>query len=1169
MMPKLQVPSAGNRARRYVGIVACVALVTWGAAVFAQGPPRSDAYESFRLAHRRAAEAAEMLDRELAGRARTVVDGRGNRVYVRGGDQAKRNAAELIADFDQPRERVDREVAAASVAQAAPAGPERSMAIDWPAKQIGPRLVHLFGQRLKRQSANEAGAVYVVAGNTGKSVYVRSLPLEGKLAFAGPEPLTSQAMRLVAAHDGSGTGAQSTVRTISLVHADAAQAEQAAQLYRRGNPPAGGGDGPQARLAQAGQPAPPAEVPAEGDDPVDPNERLRELGLDLDIEVLPDLDAIILRGSNRDVNEVLRIIEDIERISAETVPEVEVVNLKHVSSQALVPLLQQIQQDLLMGRPGRVTIAALNKPNAVLLVGWGESIKSVRELISKLDQPVPPQTQLRVFRLRHAAAATAATTIEQFYSQREGLGTRLLVTPDIRSNSLIVQAAPRDMAEIEVLIQRIDTEKNASVNLVRVFKLRNSLATNLAETLTEAIESRAAGQGGNDAKSSVLELLTVDPQGQKVIKSGILSDVKITPDPRANSLIVTAPAQSMALVAALIAQMDDSAASVSQIKVFNVVNGDASSLVEMLRALLPQGGNAPGTTLSRADGDSSLAPLRYSVDTRTNSIIAAGSAGDLEIIEAMLLRLDESDVEKRKNTVYQLKNAPALDVAEAINIFLRSERQVLEAVPGEISPFQEIEKEVVVVPEPVGNLLIISASPRYYDEILRIVEEIDSAPPQVLIQVLIAEVTLNDTTEFGVEWGVQDGLLFDRSLLGDLLTTTTSTTFGNPPTTVQQQNVISATQDPGYQFNGPDIGNSGSDRSLATAAQVGKQALANFAVGRTNEELGFGGLVLSAGSKSINVLLRALQQEQRLEVLSRPQVMTIDNQPAFVQVGQKVPLITNVIVNQIGQTNTVDYDNVGLILAVTPRISPEGMVVMEVDAEKSAVAPEIEGIPVSIGADGSVVRAPRIDITTAQTTVSAADGETIVLGGLITESERRLDRRVPYLASIPVLGWMFRFDQLIADRTELLIILTPHVVRNPSEADRLRQIEAARMSWCAADVHALHGDPAFCRRGECPACNANMPVFYPDLDPAGMSPVPMEGMEIIDSPAPGEPTMELPEPGVSAEKDRGGKWNFMKLFSRREPEKATAQNDSKRLPPAGPTPAGVTSVAAGPTLRTP
>ncbi len=632
----------------------------------------------------------------------------------------------------------------------------------------------------------------------------------------------------------------------------------------------------------------------------------------------------------------------------------------------------------------------------------------------------------------------------------------------------------------------------------------------------------------------MLELLTVDPLGQKVLKSGILADVKITPDARANSLVVTAPAASMDLVAALIAQMDDSAASVAQIKVFHVVNGDASSLVLMLRALLPQQPGAGQTVMPRAEGESSFTPLRYSVDTRTNSIIAAGSAGDLAIIEALLLRLDERDVEQRKNAVYPLKNAPALDVADAINQFLRSERQVQEAAPGESSPFQQIEKEVVVVPEPVGNLLIISASPRYFDEIFKMVEDIDAQPPQVLIQVLIAQVALTENTEFGVEWGLQDGLLFDRSLLGDLLTTTNSTTFGNPPTTVQQQTIVSATQDPGFDFNSALIGNSGSAASLATAAQTGKQALANFAMGRTDTQLGFGGLVLSAGSKSINVLLRALQQDQRLEVLSRPQVMTVDNQPAFIQVGQKVPLITNVIVNQIGQTNTVQMDNVGLILGVTPRISPDGMVVMEVDAENSDVAPEAEGIPVSISASGAVVRAPRINITTAQTTVSTASGETIVLGGLITKRRLTVNRSVPYLASVPILGWMFRYDQYQAQRTELLIILTPHVVRNAADAERLRQIEAARMHWCAADVHALHGDPAFCRRGDCPICNADMPVIYPDFDPAGMQPTPMPEMEQV---MPGEPTevpAELPEPGVSAEDAPARRrWSISALVPRR------------------------------------
>jgi hypothetical protein len=148
----------------------------------------------------------------------------------------------------------------------------------------------------------------------------------------------------------------------------------------------------------------------------------------------------------------------------------------------------------------------------------------------------------------------------------------------------------------------------------------------------------------------------------------------------------------------------------------------------------------------------------------------------------------------------------------------------------------------------------------------------------------------------------------------------------------------------------------------------------------------------------------------------------------------------------------VALENVGLILGVTPRISPEGMVVMEIDAEKSDVGPEIEGIPVSVSSQGQVIRSPRVNITTAQTTVSAASGQTIVIGGLITTDNRTVSRRVPYLSDIPLLGQLFRYDSGSNNRRELLIILTPHVVRGPEEAELLKQMEMSRMSWISSDI---------------------------------------------------------------------------------------------------------------------
>ncbi|MDX1928059.1 MAG: hypothetical protein SFV81_16150, partial [Pirellulaceae bacterium] len=166
--------------------------------------------------------------------------------------------------------------------------------------------------------------------------------------------------------------------------------------------------------------------------------------------------------------------------------------------------------------------------------------------------------------------------------------------------------------------------------------------------------------------------------------------------------------------------------------------------------------------------------------------------------------------------------------------------------------------------------------------------------------------------------------------------------------------------------------------------------------------------------------------------------------------------------------------------------SPEGNVVMEIDAEKSKLGPESEGIPVSVSANGSIIRSPRVDTITAQATVSAADGETIILGGLISRSTRTEHRQVPWLGDIPVLKYLFSYDFNQFQRTELLIIMTPHVVRSQGDMERLKQAEFARMSWCEADIFDIHGDVY-------PSTNMTVEmmdrqdwdVVYPDVDPRG------------------------------------------------------------------------------------
>jgi general secretion pathway protein D len=974
------------------------------------------------------------------------------------------------------------------------------------------RLMQLIGDRLS-VSSRDPQQMRLETASGGLTIRWDG-PAGGEMLVEGPRHLVAQWTRLIDSLSRSGLEGDGQRQQVLIL-----QRQAQPRLQQILDAPAVGRPGPrpndtEARRSGSRLPVQPVlfsrvqEGSLSGQPPADAG--LDDAGLGdagrrppqfegIEIEMLPDLDAIILRGRDAELDELADIIRQLEEISRQTRPEIELLYLRHTGSQRLAELITQTQTDYIGLRQGRATIRPLAKPNALLLIGWGEAVEAIKELVEKLDQPVAPETQFAVIRLQHAVATTVQQTLQGFFANRGDLGPLIQSSADTRTNSIIVHAAPRDMQEVRRLIEQIDVPNTGRVQRAKVIPIVNALAADVAATLTQTITGAAPGQA-----AASIELLIGSETDPELI-SGILENTQITVNARNNSLIVSTPPKNLPLIEALIEQLDQPGET-AKIKIFPIEYGDATSLVETLQALIPsQIGSPTSLQLGSAPGESSLAPLRFTVDARSNSIIATGSDGDLRIVEALVFRLDESDTLQRRNTVYQLKNSPAVDVALAINEFLLNQRLVEQAGPGTVNPFQRLEKEVVVVPEPVANKLILSATNRYYNEILDLIERLDEQPAQVMIQVLIAEVTLSDAEEFGVELGIQDSVLFDRSLLGDLVTVTQSQQTSTPSGIVTDTSdlIIAADNQPGFNFNNLlPLGNSGSNKALENARRVGGQGLSNFDVGRGNAELGFGGLVLSASSANLSILLRALQESRRMEVLSRPQILTLDNQPAFIQVGQRYARVTGASVGINGQQTSVEEDNVGLIVGVTPRINPEGNVVIEIDAEKSELGPESEGIPVAVSLDGTPIRSPRVDTATAQATVSAASGETIVLGGLITRSRRTINRKVPLLGDLPVLKHLFRYDFESNRRTELLIILTPHVIRSMEDAERLKQTEIARMNWCAADVYKIHGDLTSAPQlGTGLTDQGDWEVIYPAVDPRGGA-----GQRPARDPQPDRPT---------------------------------------------------------------
>jgi general secretion pathway protein D len=699
---------------------------------------------------------------------------------------------------------------------------------------------------------------------------------------------------------------------------------------------------------------------------------------------------------------------------------------------------------------------------------------------------------------------------------------QIRVTYDDGTNTVFVQAAPADLVEIRSLIEHIDTTFSNAVNDLRVVPLRNALAEDLAAIITRAVTENytetsgtAAGTAGGAAptapggplggagpgatgllggvggnqpamprqtKVKALRLLS-NLKGGKTTESGIFDDVRITADARTNSLIVDAPPQTMQLIYALIKEMDIPPAARAEITVFHLKRADAIQTATTLQQLfLGQGGlGSTGTrtggtglggptglpTTGAALGGASLgsprplqftisgttpegAPLidlRLTVDERTNSLVVAGSRNDLDVIEAIIAKLETADPRARRSEAYKLRNALAADIAAALNDFLPKSLKVITN-SGQLSGFQELQKDVVITPEPISNTLLINAAPEYFDEVMKLVIQLDVLPPQVVIQVLVAEVDLMDSNEFGVEIGLQSPIIFSRGL--------TAVTGSTGTTTATLNQTLTGGTNPGFAFNNVNI--PAGNNSVVNPSLVGYQGLNNLGVGRVSPVNGVGGFVFSAASNSFNLLIRALKVQDRIDILSRPQIMTLDNQTALINVGKEIPIITSSSVTATGVvSNNIDRRQVGVILQVTPKIYPDGRVLMRIIPEVSAVDPT----PVVIGtnANGTPQVGTALQIQHLETTVTAEDGETVALGGLISKSDTKTENKIPWLGDLPGVGALFRYRTQNRVKKELLIIMTPHIVRCREDAERILAEESRKIDWMVSDVAKIHGNP--------------------------------------------------------------------------------------------------------------
>jgi general secretion pathway protein D len=285
-----------------------------------------------------------------------------------------------------------------------------------------------------------------------------------------------------------------------------------------------------------------------------------------------------------------------------------------------------------------------------------------------------------------------------------------------------------------------------------------------------------------------------------------------------------------------------------------------------------------------------------------------------------------------------------------------------------------------------------------------VLTNLDKPKPQVLIKVVFLEVTHNNASDIGFEggWGRQNmnGTITDAAAVNG---------FGISPLSTPTGTNVNRFGQPLNQF--------------LPASPMTQQGA---------------GLYQILGA-DYSVTLRAIAQAGNAKVLSRPSILARNNQPATITVGQQVPLITSVRYDTFGNAiNSVTYTDVGVILNVTPFITTDGLVEMIVSPQISSIDQNLS-VPISQG-----VNAPVIDIRSADTVAVTADGQTVIIGGLIGDTIAKTDTKIPFLGDIPVIGALFKRRQSADSKSELLIFLTPHIVQAPSELAALSARERER-----------------------------------------------------------------------------------------------------------------------------
>jgi len=616
-------------------------------------------------------------------------------------------------------------------------------------------------------------------------------------------------------------------------------------------------------------------------------------------------------------------------------------------------------------------------------------------------------------------------------------GKNFLVDQRVKGTINIVSATPVNAGlAYDILLSALRMQGYASVESAGITKIIPESDAKLH------VDSLASPRNNGDKLVTRVFILKNESASQLVnlVRPMVAPNNLVVAYPASNALVVTDYASGIRRIEKLLESIDR--VDNDMPLVIPVKHASAIDLANLINKLMPEAANAQS-------GDDNQRFV-LTADSRTNTLLLrSDNPGRIARVKQLVANLDSAASAPGNIHVVTLKNAEATRLAQTLGTILNG-TATTAVMPGapQANPATPQGNGGIVQADAATNTLIVTASDPVYNNIRAVIEKLDVRRPQVFVEALIVEVTADKAAEFGIQWQNINGINKPGSnIIG-------GTNFGT------SNNIVGAAAD---------------------ITTVGQGLNVGIVKGTTT---------LLDGTKVLNLgmLARALESDTHANILSAPNLMTLDNEEAKIVVGQNVPFLTGSYTNTgSGSTSanpfqTIERKDVGLTLKIKPQIMQGGTVKLQVYQEVSSV------LASSLTAANGITTNKR----SIESSILVDENQIVVLGGLIQDSINNVQSKTPILGDIPLLGNLFRYETRQRSKTNLMVFIRPYIMY---QADAAQQLSTTRYEQIGKTREEARLDGHW---------------MLPDDDTKEMPSLKVDG--VLDSGSPASPTSAAPQP---------------------------------------------------------